>query len=92
VDSMSRLLRHTQRKEPTGHGPRHGGPHRDGSDGPAHSGADTTTVRGIPALQSVKQVEDRNALLRQDIENCQMVLVEAMGEGSDFPKVELDRG
>jgi len=33
----------------------------------------------VAAVQSVDQVEDRNAKLRRDIENSQEVLVEAMG-------------
>jgi len=44
----------------------------------------------VAALLSVSQVEDRNAKLRRDIENCLVVLVEAMVEGLDLPRVELE--
>jgi len=40
--------------------------------------------------QKLQREEDRNARLVRDLANCQSVLVEAMGDGTDFPRVELE--
>jgi len=44
----------------------------------------------VTSEQSIDRVEDRNNKLRRDLEHSQKALVEAMGEGSDFPRVELE--
>jgi len=41
-------------------------------------------------LQKLWAKEDRTARLERDLANCQSVLVESMGDGTDFPRVELE--
>jgi len=41
-------------------------------------------------LQNLQKEEDRTARLERDLANCLKVLVEAMGDGTDFPRVELE--